>query len=206
MATAERPRPHGGSPPDLVAPSPTPWSLLANGFTLLRVVLAPVIGWLLLSGGSVARWWALGIFGLAALTDSLDGWVARRLLGVTRWGQLADPLADKALIVGTMAVLAWLQELAWLAVGIIVLREFAVTLQRVVLVRRGLVMPASVSGKVKTVTQVVAVTLYLLPGSAGNLLPGSASTVREVALWTAVGVTVVSGVEYAWRGGGLLRG
>ncbi|MDP8969808.1 MAG: CDP-diacylglycerol--glycerol-3-phosphate 3-phosphatidyltransferase [Actinomycetota bacterium] len=179
-----------------MAPSPTPWALLANAFTLLRAVLAPVIGWLLVSGG--ARWWALGLFGFAALTDALDGWIARRLLVVTRWGQLADPLADKALIVGTMAVLAWLQELPWLAVGVIVVRELAVTLQRLVLVRRGVVMPASVSGKVKTVTQVVAVTLYLLPGSVG--------TVREIALWTAVGVTVVSGVEYAWRRERLLGG
>jgi CDP-diacylglycerol---glycerol-3-phosphate 3-phosphatidyltransferase len=163
----------------------------------LRVALVPVIAYLLTLDGDAARWWAFGIFVFAALTDSIDGWVARRMLGVTRWGQLADPAADKALIIGSLAVLAYIGELPWWAVIVIVIREFAVTVQRGLLVRRGLVMPAGLSGKVKTVSQVVAVTLYLLPPAPGALAEG--------ALWVAVGLTVLSGLEYAARGGKVAR-
>lgn len=174
-----------------LAPEP-PWWNPANAFTLLRVALVPVIALLLVLGGDAAQWWAFAIFVFAALTDSIDGWLARRLIGVTRWGQLADPAADKALIVGSLCVLAFLGRLPWWAVGIIVVREVAVTVQRQVLLRRGLVMPASLFGKAKTVTQVVAVTLYLLPGA-----PPAA---RVAALWLAVVLTVASGLEYALRG------
>ena len=169
------------------------WLSWPNALTLLRVALVPVIAVLLFAQTDAARWWAFGVFVFAALTDTVDGWLARRYMGVTRWGQLADPAADKTLIVGALAVLAALGELPWWAVGIIVLREVAVTVQRTVLVRRGVVMPASVLGKAKTVTQVAAVTLYLLPSAP--------HTLASVALGVAVVVTVVSGVEYALRGG-----
>lgn len=164
----------------------------ANALTLLRVALVPVIAWLLILDGDTARWWALGIFVFAALTDSIDGWLARRMLGATRWGQLADPAADKALIVGSLAVLAAIGELPWWAVIVIVVREVAVTVQRTWLVRRDVVMAASIWGKVKTVSQVVAVTLYLIPPVPGAL--------AEASLWAAVLLSVGSGVEYAVRG------
>ncbi len=183
-------------PEEVVEPSPFN---VANAFTFLRVLLVPVIAVLLVRSAadapgvvSSARWWAFGIFVFAALTDSIDGWLARRLVGVTRWGQLADPLADKLLIIGSLAILASLGQLPWWAVGVIVGREAAVTWQRAVLVRQlEVVMPASVWGKVKTVTQVVAVTLYLYPGVA--------SSVREAALTVALVATVGSGAEYAFR-------
>jgi CDP-diacylglycerol---glycerol-3-phosphate 3-phosphatidyltransferase len=179
------------------APAEPPWYNPANLLTILRVLLVPVIGYLLVLDDDVARWWAFGIFLFAAWTDSIDGWLARRMVGVTRWGQLADPLADKALIVGTLAVLAWIGPLPWWAVGIIILREVAVTVQRTLLLRRDLVMSASVFGKAKTLSQICAITLYLLPGSPHGL--------RLAALWVAVGITVFSGVEYAFRGRRLQR-
>lgn len=175
-----------------------PWWNPANLLTLLRVALVPVIAWLLVAGGEDARWWAFGIFVFAAATDSIDGWVARRMIGVTRWGQLADPAADKALIVGSLAVLAWLDRLPWWAVAVIVVREVAVTVLRAVLVRRGVVMPASLFGKAKTVSQVIAVTLYLLPGVGEG--------VRSAVLGVAVVLTVASGLEYALRGRRLRAG
>ena len=158
----------GGATAATAEPSPLN---LANAFTFLRVLLVPVIGVLLArstgDAGTVTRWWAFGIFVFAALTDSIDGWVARRLVGVTRWGQLADPLADKLLIIGSLAILAALGELPWWAVLVIIAREVFVTWQRGSLLRdHEVVMPASVWGKVKTVTQVIAVTLYLYPGVA----------------------------------------
>ena len=161
---------------------------LANAVTMLRVALVPVIAALLLVDTDAARWWAFAIFCFAALTDSIDGWVARRLVGVTRWGQLADPVADKLLIIGSLGVLAWLGLLPWWAVAVISAREVAITVWRATLVRRGRVVPASVFGKAKTVSQVIAVALFLLPAVD--------EPVAMAALWVAVAVTVLSGLEY----------
>ena len=174
-------------------PAEPSWLNLANAFTMLRAFLVPVIAVFVFADGDVARWWAFGIFVFAALTDSIDGWVARKLIGVTRWGQLADPIADKALIIGSLGVLALNGELPWLAVVIIMLREVAVTGMRVQLVRRGIVLPAGKFGKAKTVSQVLAVTLYLLPVWPPAL--------KFWALVLAVVLTVASGVDYALRGG-----
>ena len=173
------------------------WWNWANALTLLRVALVPVIAALLVAGGQSRQWWAFGIFAFAALTDSVDGWVARRLIGVTRWGQLADPAADKALIVGSLSVLAFLGQLPWWAVAVIVVREVAVTVQRALLLRRGLVLPASRFGKAKTMSQIVAVIAYLLPGGP--------QAIADAALAVAVMLTLASGAEYAVRGRRLSR-
>lgn len=178
------------------------WLNVPNALTFLRAFLVPVILWLLVQdgdGSGTTRAWAFGIFLFAAATDSVDGWVARRWHGVTRWGQLADPIADKLLIIGSVASLAYVGDLPWWAVTVIVTREVAVTALRVRLVRRlDLVMPASAWGKAKTVTQVVAVAAFLLPGSPTAL--------REALLYLAVAMTVWSGTEYAFRAGRLARG
>ena len=172
------------------------WLNLPNLFTFLRALLVPVILVLLLVGedDGAARWWAFAVFVFAAATDSVDGWVARRLSAVTRWGQLADPLADKLLIVGSLASLAYVGELPWWAVNVIVAREVAVTVLRVRLVRRRrLVLPASAWGKVKTVAQIVAVGAFLVPGLDGTL--------PQRLLDVAVVLTVWSGVDYAFQAG-----
>lgn len=179
--------------PKLVSTALATW---ANALTLLRVALVPLIVLLLLRDGSTARWWAFAVFVFAAATDSIDGWVARRL-GVSRWGQLADPAADKALIVTALAALAVLGELPWWAVAVIVARELAVTVQRWRLSRRGRVLPASLAGKAKTVSQVVAVTLFLVPDMT--------QPVRSAGLWLAIALTLYSGADYALRGRRLSR-
>jgi CDP-diacylglycerol--glycerol-3-phosphate 3-phosphatidyltransferase len=176
------------------------WFNLPNGLTFLRALLVPVILWLLLQEGDTdtTRWWAFGIFVFAAATDSIDGWVARRFHGVTRWGQLADPIADKLLIIGSLASLAYVGELPWWAVVVIVSREVAVTVLRVRMVRRvDVVMPASGWGKAKTVSQVIAVAAYLWPTIG--------ATPRELLLNLAVVMTVWSGIEYAFRAGRVAR-
>lgn len=174
------------------------WLNVPNALTFLRALLVPVILWLLAADDRGARWWAFGIFVFAAATDSIDGWVARRWHGVTRWGQLADPIADKLLIIGSLASLATVGELPWGAVVVIAGREIAVTLLRVNLVRaRDLVMPASRWGKAKTVSQVVAVAAYLWPGVPGELRVG--------LLYVAIALTIWSGVEYGFRAGRLAR-
>ena len=183
----------------LPAPPPPPRRVnLANGLTLLRVALAPLVIWLVAVDTTRARWWAFGLFAFAAVTDSVDGWLARRWFLVTRVGQLADPIADKLLIIGSLVCLAALEELPWWAVVVIVAREVAVTFLRVRLVRQhDLVMPASAWGKVKTVGQIVAVEAFLVPS-----LP---APVPVALLYVAVALTVLSGVDYAFRAGRLVR-
>lgn len=174
------------------------WLNLPNGLTFLRVLLVPVILLLLVVDGDAARWWAFAVFVFAAVTDSIDGWVARRYNGVTRWGQLADPIADKLLVLGSLGALALVGELPWWAVVVILTREVAVTVLRIRLVqRRRLVLPASAWGKVKTVSQVVAVSVILAPGVSGLLADG--------LLYVAVVLTVWSGVDYAFVAGRVAR-
>jgi CDP-diacylglycerol--glycerol-3-phosphate 3-phosphatidyltransferase len=182
---------------DLREPEPHWWHL-PNLVTFLRAALVPVILWLLAVDGDAARWWAFGVFVFAAATDSIDGWVARRWYGVTRWGQLADPIADKLLIIGSLASLAIVGDLPWWAVNVIVAREAAVTLLRVRLVRRvDLVMAASNWGKAKTASQVVAVAAFLAPGVPPAVADG--------LLNVAIALTVWSGIDYAFRAGRLAR-
>lgn len=175
------------------------WFNVPNALTFLRALLVPVILWLLSYDGASSRWWAFGIFVFAAATDSIDGWVARRWHGVTRWGQLADPIADKMLIIGALTSLAVFGELPWWGVVVIVLREAGVTLLRLIMVRRyDLVMPASWWGKSKTLSQVLALALFLMPGVADPLELG--------VLYVAIALTLWSGIDYAFRAGRLSRG
>ncbi len=173
---------------------------LPNAFTFLRALLVPVILWLLLvsSDGDGPRWWAFGIFVFASLTDTADGWIARRYGTVTDFGKLADPLADKLLVGGALASLAFVSEVPWWAVLVIVTREVAVTVLRTRLVKGlGLVMPASKWGKIKTVTQLIAIGGYLLPVLEGQLP-------RRI-LDVAIVLTIWSGVDYAFKAGKLAR-
>lgn len=193
MTAAPKPVDSAPGTPESVVSSVMSW---ANALTLLRVALVPVIVVLLLTDGRTARWWAFGVFLFAALTDSVDGWVARRA-GVTRWGELADPAADKALITTALAALAVSGELPWWAVAVIVVREVAVTVRRSGLARRGRVLPATKLGKAKTVSQIAAVTLYLLPGVSRWM--------RLTALGVTIALTLYSGAEYLIRGERLSR-
>lgn len=169
-----------------------PW--VPNAVTFLRAALVPPLLVLLSVARDLpaARWWALVVFLVAALTDTLDGWAARRWQGVTTFGALADPLADKVLIVGALVALALVGDAPWWVVGVVAAREAAVTGLRVAVVRRaGIVVPASAWGKVKTVAQMVAIAVAILPGA-----PGPVVSVLYVA---AVVLTVGSGLDYAVR-------
>jgi CDP-diacylglycerol--glycerol-3-phosphate 3-phosphatidyltransferase len=169
----------------------------ANVMTALRVVLVPFIIVLLLIDTDVTRWWALALFVTASLTDTADGWLARRQAQVTRWGKLADPAADKILVLGVLAALVWLGDIAWWVFAIIALREIAVTVQRQMLLRQELVMSASVWGKLKTVSQLIAMSLVIAPVIPRNL--------GQAAIYVAVALTVGSGLDYAVRGARRLR-
>jgi CDP-diacylglycerol--glycerol-3-phosphate 3-phosphatidyltransferase len=169
----------------------------ANVMTALRVVLVPIIIVLLLVGGDAAQWWALALFVIASFTDTADGWLARRHERVTRWGKLADPAADKVLVLGVLAALVWRGDIAWWVLAIIAVREIAITVQRQVLLRQDLVMSASVWGKTKTVSQLIAISLVIAPFIPRGL--------GLAAIYIAVLLTVGSGLDYAIRGARRLR-
>ena len=161
---------------------------LANGFTFLRVALVPVFAWLLLVREPPLPVLAAAVFGAAAATDGLDGYVARRLDLVTGLGQFLDPLADKLLVGTALAALAVADRMPWGAAAVILVREVAVSGLRLVLARRGRALPASSMGKAKTVLQIMAVVALTALPRQHRLAAG--------VLGLAVAVTVVSGYQY----------
>ena len=165
------------------------WNV-ANILTIVRIVLVPVFVGFLLAGGTAWRLAALGTFCVASLTDLLDGRLARSRGLVTDFGKIADPVADKALTGTALVCLSALGELPWWVTGVIMFRELAVTGLRFWVIRRG-VIAASRGGKAKTLLQVIAICLYVLPAS---LSPPE--IVRELFMAAAVVVTVVTGVDY----------
>jgi CDP-diacylglycerol---glycerol-3-phosphate 3-phosphatidyltransferase len=170
------------------------WNV-ANGLTILRLVLVPAfVGALFAQGGGAPGWRvsAFAIFVLAGVTDLFDGDLARRWGLVTDFGKIADPIADKALTGAALVGLSVLGELAWWVTGLILFREVGVTLLRFWVIRHG-VIPASRGGKLKTVLQAVAIGLYVLP------LSGAAHAGAVAAMAAAVVLTVVTGVDYVLR-------
>ena len=162
----------------------------ANALTVLRLALVPVFVACLLAGGTGWRVAAFVVFAVASVTDLLDGRLARSRGLITDFGKIADPIADKALTGAALVTLSALGELAWWVTVVILAREISVTLLRFWVIRRG-VIAASRGGKLKTLLQVVAITLYVLPGPP--------AVVREVVMAAAVAVTVVTGIDYGVR-------
>lgn len=179
------------------------WNL-PNALTMLRIVLVPVFLLLLLDGGTAQRWWALVVFIVASATDQVDGALARARDQITPFGILMDPIADKALTLGAFVVLAGLGEIPWWVTIVIAVRELGITALRAVLVRRS-IMPASMGGKIKTTLQMMAIVLYLIPWQ--SVLPGAEwpLILAAIALYAALAVTVVTGVDYIVRGWRLWR-
>ena len=162
----------------------------ANALTVLRLALVPVFVACLLAGGTGWRVAAFAVFAVASVTDLLDGRLARSRGLITDFGKIADPIADKALTGAALVTLSALGELAWWVTVVILAREISVTLLRFWVIRRG-VIAASRGGKLKTLLQVVAIALYVLPGPP--------AVVRGVVMAAAVAVTLVTGIDYGVR-------
>ena len=188
------------------APRASTWNI-ANIVTMSRVAMVPVFAWMFLSGTVVTRLVAAAIFVLAAVTDRLDGYLARSRNLVTDFGKIADPIADKALTITALCLLSADGLVPWWVTIVIIVRELGITLLRFVLVRRS-VIAASSGGKIKTVLQLVFLGMLLVPWS--DLLPsGLARSIEVTALvlmYAAVAVTVVTGVEYVVRAAQGARG
>lgn len=177
-----------------------------NLITAARIALVPVFVLIMYTGerGSgdpataVGSWVALAVFAVAALSDSLDGYLARKYERITRLGQILDPLADKFLVGAALVALVDLRGFPLWAAIVIVIREVAVSLLRSLALRRGRVLPANSIGKAKTALQIPTVMLWLLPRV------GWLAVVQDVLLVIAVFVTLFSGLVYFARAGQLL--
>lgn len=161
---------------------------LPNVLTVLRILAVPVIVVALLDETPNGDALAAAVFALAAFTDGLDGYIARRRDDVTTFGKLMDPLADKLLIVAALIALVSLNRLAaWVAM-VIIARELAVTGLRAVAAERGVVIAASWLGKLKTTLQIAAVFALIAAHPAPLTV--------DILVYLAVAVTVISGADY----------
>jgi CDP-diacylglycerol--glycerol-3-phosphate 3-phosphatidyltransferase len=183
---------------------------LPNALTVGRIFLVPILVVVLLADQSPQRstWWdawqlfgvsreVLGalIFGVASLTDWLDGFLARRRGQVTEFGQWMDPLADKLLVTAALVSLVQMGLApAWM-VAVILGREFAVTILRTIVHARGQALPASPLGKIKLVAQVVAIMVLIL--GQGHMQ--GFYVVGQIALWVATIAALISAFDYYRR-------
>lgn len=160
-----------------------------NILTVMRILLVPVLVVALLDETRHGDTIAAVVFALAAFTDGLDGYIARSRKAITTFGKVMDPIADKLLITAALVALVSLNRVAaWVAM-VIIAREFAVSSLRVAAAQQGAIIPASILGKIKTVTQVAAVMALI---AANN----SDAAWVQALVYTAVAATVFSGIDY----------
>ncbi len=161
---------------------------IPNALTMLRILAVPVVVVALLAEVPNGDTWAGIVFAIAAFTDGLDGYIARRRDQVTTFGKLMDPIADKLLVIAALVSLVSLDRLqAWIAM-VIIARELAVTGLRAVAVEQGVVISASWLGKLKTGLQVAAIVALIAVDPA--------TTAVDILVYAAVAVTVISGADY----------
>lgn len=182
---------------------------LANKLTMIRILLVPVFLLFItvknIPYGSII---ATVIFIIASITDQLDGYIARSRNQITNFGKFMDPLADKLLVTAALVSLVELKLVASWAVVVILAREFAVSGLRTLAASKGKIIAASWWGKIKTVTQMVAILLLLLKVNIytsvdainfvdNNLFLNSFFTyVPEIIMYIAVLITIISGIDY----------
>lgn len=166
---------------------------LPNKLTIARVIAVPffILTYLL-------DWYIVAflIFIAASFTDMLDGKIARKHNLVTNFGKIMDPLADKILVYSALCLMVPIMVPAWMLI-IILAREFTVAGMRTVAASEGIVIAAGMSGKIKTVLQMIAVCLLLLVPAMPFFVP--LWYVAQAFLWASLVMTVYSGVEYVWQ-------
>ncbi|MFL5894277.1 MAG: CDP-diacylglycerol--glycerol-3-phosphate 3-phosphatidyltransferase [Thermoleophilaceae bacterium] len=160
-----------------------------NVLTVVRILLVPVLVAALLVETRHGDTIAAIVFALAAITDGLDGYIARSRRAITTFGKVMDPIADKLLITAALIALVSLERVAaWVAM-VIIAREFAVSSLRVAAAQQGAIIPASVLGKVKTVTQIAAVMALIAA-------PHPHAAWVQALVYVSIVATVGSGVDY----------
>ncbi|MEY9964444.1 CDP-diacylglycerol--glycerol-3-phosphate 3-phosphatidyltransferase [Streptacidiphilus sp. MAP12-16] len=193
-AAEQNPPARGGDGPVVEATAasrPSLWNI-PNYLTMLRLLIVPVFAALLLAnGGHDPKWRAVAwaSFAIAMITDLFDGELARRMGLVSDFGKIADPIADKAIMGTALVALSALGDLPWWVTIVILTREIGITLMRFWVIRHG-VIPASRGGKLKTLTQGIAVGMYVL------VLTGPLASARAWLMGLAVLLTVLTGLDY----------
>ncbi len=197
---------------------------LPNKLTLLRMILVPVVVVLIMV--EFPHSWLVGgiVFGIASITDALDGKIARKRGLVTDFGKLMDPIADKLLVISAFVCFitietpgAWIEGpicSPWVVI-IILAREFLVTSARMIYAERGIVIAANIWGKLKTVIQITAIVtifvfmyaLYLLRlfGIINPLIENIVGVIFAVVTWLSALITVISGATYLYQCRDLLK-
>ena len=182
---------------------------LANKLTMIRIFLVPVFLVFItvkdIPYGSII---ATVIFIIASLTDQLDGYIARSRNQITNFGKFMDPLADKLLVTAALVSLVELKLVPGWAVVVILAREFAVSGLRTLAASDGIVIAASWWGKIKTVTQMIAIIILLLKVNINtsanaisfvnnnSFLSGFFTYVTETIMFKSVLITIISGIDY----------
>jgi CDP-diacylglycerol--glycerol-3-phosphate 3-phosphatidyltransferase len=163
----------------------------ANGITVARLLATPAVVVMVAMRGP--GWVPFAVAFAIGATDGIDGWLARRQ-GTTRSGAFLDPLADKAVVLSLLFVLAAKGEFSWVPVSLVAAREGGMSVYRAVAGRRGISIPARTSAKVKTLVQGIAILLALAPPVASH------RWILTAAVWVAVAFTLVTGVQYLLDG------
>ena len=177
------------------------WNL-PNLITVVRILLAPLFMWMLLADNGAdgaLRWWAAALFIVAIATDGVDGAIARKYNLVTDLGKLLDPIADKILTGAALIALSILGELWWWVTIVILVREVGITIFRFAMLSDR-VIPASRGGKLKTILQSVAISLYLVP--LWLVFGDWVHWLNAIVMAAALVMTVITGIDYlraAWR-------
>ncbi len=166
---------------------------LANKLTIARILLVPVFMIFMLNKIPYGVEIAAAIFILAAITDTLDGYIARKKNQITNFGKFMDPLADKLLVSAALVSLVQMGRLSAWVVVIIISREFTISILRAVAAAEGVVIAASWWGKAKTITQIIAIIFVIVNNFPFNYINFPFS---DIMMGIAVIITVVSGVDY----------
>ena len=167
-----------------------------NRLSILRVCSIPLLVWLLSLSAPWARWAALAVFALASFTDYLDGHLARKNQWITVFGKFIDPVADKLLVLSTLIMLVSLQLIPAWTVILILARELCVDGLRMIAVSRGRIIAAGPLGKLKTVSQMIAILVVL-----AFRFPLFSNPVGFIlGIWVCL-ITLWSGIDYFRQNG-----
>lgn len=169
---------------------------LANKITLFRVLMVPVFVLVFYLESPGPTYFSAVIFIVASLTDTLDGYIARSRNLVTNFGKFVDPLADKVLTSAALILLVGSGKIPSWIVILIITREFAISGFRIIAASEGVTIAASPWGKMKTITQLIAIILLLLDNYPFNM---TGIAVDHIMLYLALVFTIVSGVDYIKR-------
>ncbi len=181
---------------------------IANKLTILRVILIPFFVAFGLIENTVAAYIALSIFVIASFTDFLDGHLARKMNLVSNFGKFLDPLADKLLVFAALALLVYRADISVWVLYIVVLREMVVTGIRLIAANSGRVIAAGMTGKIKTVFQMIVIILALIPVVNSHILSISvigAISVLDILMYIMVAITLVSGTEYIVKNADVIK-